>query len=175
MPETVEELFREHGARIYNLLLRLVGGREDASDLTQEVFLKAGRGWSRFEGRSSPSTWLIRIAINTARDHLRRRRRERQRGGNPEWSLSPEQIPLSGDRPDRDAEAEEARRLVAEALGDLDPPAREIILLREAEEMPYQDLADMLGVPLGTVQSRLARAREALREAVRRRHPDWKP
>jgi RNA polymerase sigma-70 factor (ECF subfamily) len=85
------------------------------------------------------------------------------------------QIPAPGDQPDREIEAGEARRLVAEALGDLEPPGREIILLREAEGLSYQELAETLGVPLGTVQSRLARAREALRDAVRRRHPDWKP
>ena len=175
MAERVEDLFQREGRRIYTLLLRLTGNREEASDLTQEVFLKAARAYSAFEERSSPGTWLYRIAINTARDRWRRRRHpvesydaaiEAGRSVEPASAADLTEAPLL---------AEEAGRLLNEGLAGLEPAAREVLLLRESEALSYQEIAAILGVPMGTVQSRLARARAALREAIRRRHPDWEP
>lgn len=175
MAGEIEELFEREGRRIYSLLLRLTGNPDEAEDLTQEVFLKAARGYSGFEERSTAGTWLYRIAINAARDRWRRRR-------HPTESY---EAALQAGRPVEPATApeatsaallqEEARRLLNEGLASLDPAAREVILLRESEGLSYQQMAETLGIPMGTVQSRLARARSALREAIHLRHPDWEP
>ena len=175
LPQRIEELFNEHGVRIYNLLLRLTGNRDDAADLTQEVFLRARKGLERFEKRSSERTWLIRIAVNAGRDHLRRRRRE---PGSFEAALASgavDEPEAPVERADRALEEAEARRMLSATLADLEPDARAVLLLRETHGLSYQELAEALGVPLGTVQSRLSRARWALRRAILRRYPDWRP
>jgi RNA polymerase sigma-70 factor (ECF subfamily) len=172
LPREVEDLFRDHGNRVYSLLLRLSGNSHDAADLTQDVFLKAGRGLERFRGDAAELTWLLRIAINAHRDLMRRRRKA---------PISYEQAVQTGSLPepatpgssDEATESAEARRIVREALGDLEQDIRAILLLRDARGLAYRQIAETLGVPIGTVQSRLFRAREALREAVRRRYPDW--
>jgi RNA polymerase sigma-70 factor (ECF subfamily) len=176
LPKDIEALFREQGTRIYNLMYRLVGHPEDAADLTQDVFLKAQRAFEGFEGRSAESTWLVRIAVNAARDALRRRkvlRRTFQDAAPGEPGKPPPREASAPDRTERVLEAGESRRIVAEALDDLDPDAREILLLREMRGMSYDDIATTLGIPLGTVQSRLARSRDSLRKAVLKRHPDF--
>lgn len=176
MPRDIEALFRDQGTRIYNLLYHLVGHPEDAADLTQDVFLKAQRAFGGFEGRSAESTWLVRIAVNTARDALRRRKVQRrtfQDVASTEPDARPAVEATSPDRTDRGIEASDSRRIVAGALADLEPDAREILLLREMQGMSYDDIAATLGIPLGTVQSRLARSRESLKKAVLKRHPDW--
>jgi RNA polymerase sigma-70 factor (ECF subfamily) len=176
LPRDIEALFREQGTRIYNLLHRLVGHPEEAADLTQDVFLKAQRAFDGFEGRSAESTWLVRIAVNAARDALRRRKVQRRTFRDVmenESGRSPGLEAPAPDRTDRDLEAGESKRIVSEALDELEPGAREILLLREMQGMSYDDIATALGIPLGTVQSRLARSRDALRKAVLRRHPDF--
>lgn len=175
MAERIEDLFQREGRRIHTLLLRLTGNADEAADLTQEVFLKAARAYNAFEERSSPGTWLYRIALNAARDRWRRQRHptesydaalEAGRLVEPPGPAGSTEAPLL---------AEEAGRLLNEGLASLEPAAREVLLLREAEGLSYQEMAAILGVPIGTVQSRLSRARTALRDEIRRRHPDWEP
>lgn len=175
MAERIEELFEREGQRIHALLLRLTGDPDEAADLTQEVFLKAARAWHSFEERSSAGTWLYRIAVNAARDRWRRRRHPVESYEGALEAGRPVEPVGEADSTGAPLMAAEAARLLQEGLAELEPAAREVLLLREAEGLPYQEIAAVLGVPIGTVQSRLARARTALRDAIRRRHPDWEP
>ena len=162
MAERIEDLFHREGQRIYSLLLRLTGNAEEAADLTQEVFLKATRAYAAFEERSSPGTWLYRIAINSARDRWRRRRHptesydaaiEAGRAVEPASAADCTEAPLL---------AEEAARLLNEGLAGLEPAAREILLPPGNRSAFLPGNRRILRIPLETDQSRLARARSAL-------------
>lgn len=156
-------LARRHQDRIFRFLLRLTGSRDDALDLAQEAYLRAWQALPRWRPEAKFATWLFGIARNAAVDVLRRR-------GTVE-TVAPEQLP---ERPDTAAgpfarlEATERLRLLERALAALSPEHREILLLRETEEMAYEDIATALGVSEGTVKSRLARARVAVLEQFQR-------
>ena len=152
-------LVRHHQARLFNFLLRLLGRREEAMDLTQDTFLKAWTALPDWQPAARFSTWLFQIGRNAAFDVLRRRQRidfVSYDAGNPadepgDPAPSPEQ--QCADR--------QRLRLLERALAALPAEQREILLLRELEDMSYAELAVTLGVNEGTVKSRLARARAA--------------
>ena len=142
-PDSFRELYAVYGARVYRFCRHLCGNPDDADDLTQEVFLAAFQGRERFEGRSSIATWLYRIAIY-------RRRAVRARG--------PQTVPLEElDLPPiPDPTPARVERLSLEdALSELSEPLRETFLLVRVEGLKLREAAEALGVPLGTVKSRL--------------------
>jgi len=163
--------------RLYNAIVRVVGDREEARELTQETFVKALTKIETFRGEAQPYTWMFRIGVNLAISHLRKVQRRRtfsldaprngsQHGSEQESSLI--------DRLSREGEAspssamekrEEAEQVLA-AMGRLDAEYRAILVMRDVEAMDYQQMADTLNVPLGTLKSRLFRARLALREQL---------
>lgn len=175
MSDPIETLFRSEGRRIYTLLLRLTGNPEEAEDLTQEVFLKAARSFDSFRGQSQASTWLFRIAVNAARDRWRRRRLEPESFEEALAAGRAQEPATTAGFTERGVDRQEAREMVESGLARLEPPMREILLLRESEGLSYEELAAVLDLPLGTVQSRLARARATLRDWIRRNFPDWEP
>lgn len=159
-----EELVVQHQERAFNVALRLLGQREDAEDATQEAFVRAYRGLRGFGGQAQFGTWLTRIVINVCRTHGARRGR---------WPVSTE-----AELPDPQAEesdpAEAAARegvkaTVHQALGELPRKFREVLVLYELEGMSYEEVAGALGRPVGTVRSRLNRARLALRDKLQGR------
>ena len=161
-----------HESMVYNLSARLLGDGEEARDLSQDVFLQVYRQLGRFEGRSSLKTWIYRIVVNQARNRQRWwRRRRRERSCPIEDMTQADLARASAVRPDADApyerlaRAERARQMQA-ALLKLSFDHRAILLLREVEGLPCDEIAAALKVPEGTVKSRLARARDALREQV---------
>lgn len=154
---------------IYNVVGHMVGFGPDASDLTQEVFLKAFRGLEGFEGRSKFKTWLYGIMLNCVRTHRRRR------GRGPEvWSLE------AGGSEDNPAPHPPARQrgslartiagerveLVRRTIRSLPQEMREILVLRDLQGLSYRELGQSLELPMGTVKSRLARARRRLKEEL---------
>jgi RNA polymerase sigma factor (sigma-70 family) len=172
MDETIEfeALVAAYERRIYNLLLRMVNDPEDAADLTQETFYRAFRAFHRFRGDSQPYTWLYRIAVNLANDHLEKRARIRKRevelaaleftdDGEPTGWDPPDPAPT----PEEHLLQQELIEKVRALIQQMPPDYREIILLREYEEMSYEEMAEALGITLEAVRSRLARARAWLR------------
>lgn len=160
-----EALVGLHEKKVYNLALRMCGSAEDARDVAQEAFLSAWRGLPRFRGEAGFSTWLYRLTQNAAIDHLRRTRR--QQG---ERSLEEETLGLDAadpaPSPQERAEGAELRRAVLEALGLLSEEHRQVLVLREVREMSYEEIAGELDLDLGTVKSRISRARSALRKIL---------
>jgi RNA polymerase sigma-70 factor (ECF subfamily) len=166
-PAAFARLVSLHESMVFNLAARLLGDGEEARDVAQEVFLKVYRTLGRFEGRSSLRTWIYRIVVNQCHNRRRfwhRRGRDReealdeglpapQRSGGGAWQASPYQQAL---------ERERARR-VQEALLGLRFDQRSVLVLREIEGLSCEQIAAALGIPEGTVKSRLSRAREALR------------
>ena len=174
--------------RLYNAVLRLVGDREEARELTQEAFTRGLEKIDSFRGDASPYTWLFRIAVNLAISQLRKVRRLRifsldrpnvgsggRRGGGG-GSYGEEDGPSLLERISRDRAASapperlvnrERDQMVLSALGRLDAEYRAVLVMRDIEGFDYQQMADVLGLPLGTLKSRLFRARMALRDELK--------
>jgi RNA polymerase sigma-70 factor (ECF subfamily) len=167
--------------RLYNAVLRLVGDPDEARELVQETFTKALVKIESFRGEAGPYTWLFRIGVNLAISHLRKVRRhrtfslDRPSGGNGREGANDDQASGLLDQVTRDrgadpADALEARergQQVLAALGRLDAEYRAVLVMRDIEGFDYQQMAQVLGLPLGTLKSRLFRARLALRDELR--------
>ncbi len=156
-----DELARRYSRRLFGLVLRWTRDPDQAQDLTQEALVRAWRGLARFEGGQEFRSWLFRIALNLATDQARARRRHRS-------------VPLSemtegelgeapGERTEERLDREQLAGRLEAGLARLSPEHRAVLLLRAREEMSYDEIAATLGVPRGTVMSRLARARLQLR------------
>ena len=167
--------------RLYNAVLRLVGDPDEARELVQETFTKALVKIESFRGEAGPYTWLFRIGVNLAISHLRKVRRHRTfsldrpssgngREGDNEDQASGLLDQVARDRGANPADALEARergQQVLAALGRLDAEYRAVLVMRDIEGFDYQQMAQVLGLPLGTLKSRLFRARLALRDELR--------
>jgi RNA polymerase sigma-70 factor (ECF subfamily) len=170
-----EELVQRHLPQVWTVVWRILRHREDTEDVVQEVFLAAHRALPGFRGDARFSTWLHRIAVNRALNH---RRRGAERVRRASISMAPAsglgaapvesrvEAPAGASSPLRALEARELARRLAECLEALPPPWRAVVALRDGESRSYQEIAGLLGTALGTVRSRLARARLALRRCV---------
>jgi RNA polymerase sigma-70 factor (ECF subfamily) len=153
--EAVERLLRRHQARLLAVCRRLTGSDSDAADALQEAMIALVRGIPRFDGRSRFGTWAYRVAVNASYDELRRRRRQAAR------DLADPAVAVPADAPDA-GDAAAARADVGAALAALSPEFRAAVVLRDACGLDYAEIAEVLGVPIGTVRSRIARGRAAL-------------
>lgn len=164
-------LVETYQSMVYNLAYRMVNNPEDAADLTQEVFLSVWRNLRSFQGRSALSTWLYRLTANAAIDFLRKEQRHPTVPLTAEDSDGEERaldIPDESASPQRELERKELREAIEQGLATLSPDHRQILLLREMEGLSYQEIAQALGLEEGTVKSRIARARLALRDFLRK-------
>lgn len=170
---TLEHLLKGHYPRLYHLCLRMLGNRDDAAECVQEAMLKIVQHAGSFDGRSAPGTWITRIAMNEALTQLRRRKirlsssldredRSDPRAGTLRDRLEDFREPL----PDQRVEQQEMHALLQTSLAALDESFRSVLLLRDIQQMDYAQIAEVLQVPVGTVKSRLFRARLALRQAM---------
>lgn len=167
----LDELFRRHRAVAYRVAYRLLGREPDALDAVQDGFVKALAHLGRFGGRSSFKTWLLRIVSNAALDVGRRRARD---GWNDDTPLPALRRDGPDGRPPPDAEAERAdlRRVIDDALGRLPPAQRQTFVLHVDGGLTYREVADALGISIGTVMSRLFYARQKLKALLADRvHP----
>ena len=161
-----EELVRRYQRPIVSYVYRMTGDYESALDLTQEVFIKVYNSLARYSPEYKFSTWIYRIAHNAAIDHLRRRSTRdvelgagRGRDGETYERPSPSGAPS----PEQLSERAERRAEIEKVVRDLPPGYRELIVLRHAHDMSYDEIAEVTGLPLGTVKNRIFRAREAMR------------
>ena len=160
------ELVSRHARRVFGVVYRFTGRVDEAEDLTQEVFLKVFQGLGRYHFEEGAfGAWLLTVARNHAIDHYRRRREERLRADVETL----ESLPSSADGPLRVAEKAERVRLVHAGLRALPPDLRAPIVLCDLQGLSYEEAAGLLGVPLGTVKSRLNRGRLELARRLQRR------
>ena len=168
-----EVLVTDNEKRIYNLCRRLTGNPEDAAELTQEAFLYAWRGLSRLQGEGSFSTWLYRLASNACIDFLRKEKRRQNLSMTVSLDDEEEarQVELPDERyaPERELERTEVRQAVAAGLERLTPEHRQVLVMREINGLSYAEIGAVLGLEEGTVKSRIARARNALRKVLTER------
>jgi RNA polymerase sigma-70 factor (ECF subfamily) len=150
--------------RLYNSLLRVVGSADDAADIVQDAFVQAFVKLDTFRGSSAFYTWLYRIAFNLAMSHARRERKTTSLDGMKMFGGSE---PVDGQpAPETTLEQRERAAMVHAALAQLSTEYRTILVLREIDGCQYEEIAEILDVPVGTVRSRLFRARLALRDEL---------
>ena len=164
--DAFETLVREHQTRVYNLALRMTGSPEDALDMSQETFLKAWRTLGKFRGDCSLGSWLYRITYNLCIDLLRKNKRRQTDKlvslEDPGEDGRPLELPdVSGD-PQRVLESAEGRQAIWDCMDALPEEQRHILLLREVSGLSYEEIGEQLGLELGTVKSRIFRARTKL-------------
>ncbi len=162
-PDSFELLVRRHHKATFNLVYRLLGDPDEAAEVAQEVFLSAYKSIQQFRGDAVFSTWLYRIAFN----HASTRRKNLQTAQQRHLPLEGmEIIADSSVDPARRAERKEIQSRVQQALNSLDKQDAMIILLRDLQDVPYEEVAGVLKIPVGTVKSRLHRARKALKDRL---------
>jgi RNA polymerase sigma-70 factor, ECF subfamily len=164
--QAFDALVRRHQAAIVNLARAMTGGSPDAEDLAQDAFIRAWKGLARFRGESTFRTWLHGIAVNVIRTHRGRLARLRDvfitRAGDER--PDPIETAAAGERLE---DALAARQQIDWALARLPAQLRETVVLRDIQGLEYREIADALGVPIGTVESRIFRARQRLRPLLR--------
>ena len=175
------ELLTAYHRQVYHVCLRMVSHAEDAADLTQDTLLKAAKNLDSFRGGSRFRTWLFRIAMNQSISHLRKRKVRmtvsldqpvESDGGLEGTQAGQLRSMIAEDRepgPDQSVETNEQIAIVLAAVDRLDESLKAVILLRDLQDMDYQQIADVLNIPVGTVKSRLFQARLALRAELAQR------
>jgi RNA polymerase sigma-70 factor (ECF subfamily) len=165
----LEQAMDQYGKATYNFAYRLTGNEADARDLTQDAFIRVFRAWRSFQPGTSFLSWVYRIVTNLYRDELRRRKGRFQEE-IPEDNAPQEyagERPLAVD-PIGDYMAGQLGEPLSKALAELSPEQRQVVVLADIEEYSYQEIADIMGCSIGTVRSRLHRARALLRRLVTR-------
>lgn len=156
----LDTLLERHLDRVHAICRRVVGDPDDALDATQEALIAIARGIGRFDGRSAFSTWCYRVATNAALDELRRR------GRRPRPTDAVDESPVGSAEGSVDARLD-----VDRALAEIPEEFRVAVVLRDLVDLDYPEIADVLDVPIGTVKSRIARGRAALRATIARHDP----
>jgi RNA polymerase sigma-70 factor, ECF subfamily len=171
-PLTPERVFQEYAPRIYNLARRMLGSDADAEDVTQDVLLQVVRKLSTFRGESAFPTWLHRVTVNAALAHRRKRavregrqehepvetfvEQEHEQAPAGRWSIDPEEAALT----------HETHQVIEEAIAQLPEMYRDVFVLADVESLPNAEIADLLGLSVSAVKSRLHRARLMMRKAL---------
>ncbi len=171
--EAFERLVLTYQQKVFNLVFRLLGEREEAEDLTQEIFLNVFKHIKEFRGDSQFSTWLYQVTLNHCRNRLTYLRRRfhysMESLDDPVQAEEGEvgrELPDEGEIPEDTLYRRQVRRLIQKALRLLRDEYREIVVLRDIQELSYQEIGQILGLPEGTIKSRLHRARWELKELL---------
>ncbi len=177
------ELVEVYGGRVYGLIYRMLGRRDEAEDMAQDVFVQVFKKIDQFRGDSKLATWVFRIAVNLCKNrtiYLARRHEAAQTELEPvaaRAALTQAKGVTQGEleRPDHLAEGYQVERIVQRCLGELHPEFREVLILKDVENLSYDEIAEITGLPEGTVKSRIHRARAALKASVERELGDAIP
>lgn len=168
------ELVRTYERRVFLLVFRMLGRRDEAEDMAQEVFVQVFKAVAQFRGESKLSTWIYRIAVNLCKNrskYLTRRHADRE----DEFDPAAERLPLSEakgvtfadvSRPDHMIEGYEMEQIVQRSIAQMEPDFREVLVLRDVEDLSYEEIGEITGLPEGTVKSRIFRARAMLKAKV---------
>jgi len=164
-----EALLKAYTRKIYNLCYRFTGRAEEAEDVTQEVFIKVFQTLKTYQAaQGSFTTWLNRVARNHLVDHYRRARKDRVTSSLEDELPAAEQKPSQHMEPTTQVESRERREVLQLALDKLSPDLREAVILRDLQDLDYEEIAQVLRVPQGTVKSRINRGRLELGRVLKR-------
>jgi RNA polymerase sigma-70 factor, ECF subfamily len=164
-----EQLLRAHTRKVYSVCYRFTGRGTEAEDLTQEIFIKVFQTLKTYDAAQGTfSTWLNRVARNHLVDHYRRTRKDRVTSSLEDELGHLEEKPGAGGGPVARVEARERKEMLQAALDKLSPDMREAVILRDFQDLDYEEIAQVLGVPEGTVKSRINRGRLELARLLKR-------
>jgi RNA polymerase sigma-70 factor (ECF subfamily) len=171
--QAFSEIFKRFGDKVFSLVYRMLGNRHEAEDVTQEVFVTVFKTIDGFRGEAKFSTWLLRIAANQSKNRIKYLSRRPTEGadldeGGPAQvaSASAPVVQSQIEGPDALLEAAEMKSITQIAIGKLDEEHRLLVILRDVEELSYQEIGEITGLPEGTIKSRLHRARLAIKEEL---------
>jgi RNA polymerase sigma-70 factor (ECF subfamily) len=174
--QAFSDIVRLYGDKVFSLIYRMLGNRQEAEDVAQDVFITVFKTVESFRGEAKFSTWLLRIAANHAKNRIKHLARRPTEGADPDdvsqvravpdRPSPPVQARIEG--PDTLLEGMQTERLIQEAIADLPEDQRLLVVLRDVEEMSYQEIEEITGLPEGTIKSRLHRARMAIKERLDR-------
>jgi RNA polymerase sigma factor (sigma-70 family) len=175
-PAAWQDIVQQYNRRIYNICYRFSGSPDDASDLTQEVFIKIYRTLNTFDGtRAAFMTWVTTVTRNLLVDHFRKGKYDRMTdsleatpGGQEDGLTLGEQLEDQSASPETRAQSRQTQKMVHEALLRLSPELREAVILRDLQDMDYKEIAQVLRIPEGTVKSRINRGRTELARLLQR-------
>jgi RNA polymerase sigma-70 factor (ECF subfamily) len=162
------EIVNKYQDKIYNLCRHMLGNAEEAEDAAQDVFLKAYQALPKFQPEASLYTWLYRIATNTCIDYKKKPSFESLFGDSGEGERLVHDRATDAPSPEKLYQSKQIDQALQESLGKLSPKLRAIIVLKEIEELSYEEIADTLEISMGTVKSRIARAREELQKLMQK-------
>lgn len=166
-------LVERYQSRIFALTRHYTRNAVEIEDLVQDTFIKAYTRLDTFQHQSSFYTWLYRIAVNTILDSIKRRGRSPVRSVEDVEVVSPSTGPARCDSPDARLDREEIARVTQAVLAEMPEIFRTVLVLREFEDLAYQEIADVLGISIGTVESRLFRARARFKDKLLQLHPEF--
>lgn len=173
-------LLEAYEDRLYGVCLRMVRNPDTARDLTQDAFVKVIQGLDSYDGRARLSTWMIRVTMNVCLSHLRKQKLRRhasldaptRAAADRPWSLGASLEQSTEPAADSPVERSQMRRRIEEGLAQLEEDHRAVLVLRDIRGLDYREIAEVLAVPIGTVKSRLFRARAALRDELEKQAGD---
>jgi RNA polymerase sigma-70 factor (ECF subfamily) len=173
--QAFSEIFKRFGDKVFSLVYRMLGNRHEAEDVTQEVFVTVFKTIDGFRGEAKFSTWLLRIAANQSKNRIKYLARRPTEGGELDEGAPARAVAAGGpampaqiEGPDQLLEAAEMESIMQTAIGKLDEEHRLLVILRDVEELSYQEIGEITGLPEGTIKSRLHRARLAIKEELDR-------
>src|SRR5262245_10142870 len=174
--QAFSEIVRLYGDKVFSLIYRMLGNRPEAEDVAQDVFITVFKTIESFRGEAKFSTWLLRIAANHAKNRIKHLARRPTEGADPDDVSQLRALPdrpappvqARIETPDAMLEAAQTERLMQEAIAALDEDQRLLVELRDVQELSYQEIEEITGLPEGTIKSRLHRARTAIKEWVER-------
>lgn len=155
--------------KVAQIISKFVGNSSDVNDVAQEAFIKAYKAINNFRGESSFYTWLYRIVVNAAKTYLEsnsKRKNHIDVDSEEFQSIDSQGVLTSRESPDKIIESQELQQVILSAMNELPEELRQAIMLREVEGMSYEDMADLLQIPIGTVRSRIFRARQFIEEKM---------
>lgn len=159
-------LVGEYQQKVINISFGMLSDYEDACDAAQEVFVKVYRSIDKFRGESSLSTWIYRITKNVCSDFLRKRKETSLSLDEKKEDFPKIEVTDCTYSPEHSAEKGEMKKIIGQAISQLDEKSREVIILYEAEDLSYDEISEILQLPVGTVKSRINRAREKLKKIL---------
>ena len=171
--EAFERLIEGYQKKVFNIALRMIGNYDDASELAQEVFIKVYKSIRSFKEESSFSTWIYKITSNVCLDEIRKRKNKKVVYLDDDVKLEDGEVrhQIEDDSPSPEAllERKEIKRVVKEAIQSLSEEHRLVIVMRDLQGMSYEEIGKIVKCPEGTVKSRINRARQALKEILKRK------
>ncbi len=168
--DAFEQLIEKYQKKVYNIALKMLGNKEDAYDMSQEVFIRVYRSIDKFKEQASLSTWIYKITTNVCLDEIRRRKNRFTVSIDDDMELNDSkvkrQIEYDGPSPEIIVEENELREIINKSIQQLPEQYRVVTILRDIQGFSYEEIANILDVPQGTVKSRINRARAMLRDIL---------